>query len=169
MILDENMENVDENDNEFFDEAMERLDLSKEAFSKIHQDYKDDVSFGLLGVQWTAETLGRRKRDNRTVAVFNKCVPMIRHVVNSNMQNPPAIVVRPISNDKKEESDIIEGIVRNSEDKIYPGQQVDIEELPFECELHHFKAEGFGIETCDFVITRELVKQYRINGDKLIY
>lgn len=111
-MIDEN-ENVEVDD--FFDDAMEKLELSKNAFNQIHQDYKDDVSFGLLGVQWTAETLGRRKRDNRTVAVFNKCVPMIRHVVNSNMQNPPAITVRPLSNDKKEESDIIEGIVRHIE------------------------------------------------------
>lgn len=120
MILDENMENEYENSDinseaDFFDEAMERLELSKNAFNQIHQDYKDDVSFGLLGVQWTADTLGRRKRDNRTVAVFNKCVPMIRHVVNSNMQNPPAITVRPLSNDKKEESEVIEGIVRHIE------------------------------------------------------
>lgn len=124
--MDENeniLENLEENfeetafDEDFFEDAMERLQLSKDAFTNIYQDYKDDISFGLLGQQWSGETLGRRKRDNRTVAVFNKCVPMIRHVVNSNMQNPPAITVRPISNNKKEESDIIEGIVRHIENE----------------------------------------------------
>ena len=62
---------------------------------------------------------------------------------------------------------VLEGIVRNSEDTIYPQQETGIEELPYECELHHFKANGYIIETCNFIITRDIVKQYRINGDEI--
>ena len=62
---------------------------------------------------------------------------------------------------------VLEGIVRNSEDIIYPQQETGIEELPHECELHHFEADNYIIETCNFVITRDIVKQYRITGDKI--
>lgn len=60
-----------------------------------------------------------------------------------------------------------EGIIRDSEDTIYPQQNTGIEELPYECEAHHFRAAGFKIETCSFVITRDFVKQFRTTGDKI--
>ena len=62
---------------------------------------------------------------------------------------------------------VLEGIVRDSEDTIYPQQETGIDELPYECELHHFKANGYIIETCNFVITRNIIKQYRTTGDKI--
>lgn len=62
---------------------------------------------------------------------------------------------------------VLEGIVRDSEDIIYPQQETGIEELPYECELHHFKAKGYVIETCNFVLTREEVKKNRTTGDKI--
>ena len=61
-----------------------------------------------------------------------------------------------------------EGILGNSEDTIYPGQTTGIKELPSEIELHHFKANGYRIETCNFVITRDIVKQFRTSGDRII-
>lgn len=60
-----------------------------------------------------------------------------------------------------------EGIVSNSEETICPRQTTGIEELPFECELHHFKANGYRIEICNFTITREFVIKNRTNGDKI--
>lgn len=63
---------------------------------------------------------------------------------------------------------VLEGIVRNSEDTIYPSQETGIVDLPYECELHHFKAEGYIIETCNFIITRDIVKQNRTSGDRII-
>lgn len=62
---------------------------------------------------------------------------------------------------------ILDGIIRNSEDIIYPSQETGINELPSECEAHHFKCDGYKIEICDFTITREFVKKYRTTGDKL--
>lgn len=61
-----------------------------------------------------------------------------------------------------------EGILSHNEDVIYPGQTTGIKELPSECELHHFKAEGYRIETCNFSITRNTVRAFRLNGDTLI-
>ena len=52
-----------------------------------------------------------------------------------------------------------EGIITNSEDTIYPGQNTGIAELPYECDAHHFKVPGYGIEIYDFYITREMVLQ----------
>lgn len=62
---------------------------------------------------------------------------------------------------------IEDGILSHSEDTIYPGQTTGIKELPNEVELHHFKADGYRIETCAFVITRDIVKQFRTTGDKI--
>lgn len=47
-----------------------------------------------------------------------------------------------------------EGIIRNSEDKIYPRQNTDIEDLPYECEAHHFQVEGYTIELIQLEITK---------------
>jgi len=70
---------------------------------------------------------------------------------------------------KDAEGQIVEeDVVNNSEATIYPGQTTGIPELPFECELHHFKAEGYTIEVCSFTITRDIVKKYRTTGDKLV-
>jgi hypothetical protein len=77
-----------------------------------------------------------------------------------------AIVEFNKSSQKKGEI-VLEGIVRNSEDTIYPQQETGIEDLPYECELHHFESKGYIIETCNFVITRDIVKQYRTSGDKI--
>ena len=37
------------------------------------------------------------------------------------------------------------GIIRNSEDTIYPQQNTGIEELPYECEAHHFKSTDYEL------------------------
>jgi hypothetical protein len=65
-------------------------------------------------------------------------------------------------------NDIIEeGIVRDSEDRIYHQQTTDIKELPFECELHHFKAKGYTLKQFNFDIPFEVVLKYRTTGDKI--
>ena len=47
------------------------------------------------------------------------------------------------------------GIIRDSEDTIYPGQNTGIEELPSECEAHKFKSDEYTIDIYKFSITRE--------------
>jgi len=39
---------------------------------------------------------------------------------------------------------VIEGIIRESEDNIYPGRS-GIEELPIECEAHHFRNKDYEL------------------------
>jgi len=62
---------------------------------------------------------------------------------------------------------VLEGIIRNTEDTIYPQQETGIEELPYECEAHHFRSENYKIEMCNFVITRDFVRKNRTTGDKI--
>ena len=70
--------------------------------------------------------------------------------------------------DSQTRGEIIEdGILGENEETIYPGQTTGIKELPFECEVHHFKVPGYRIEMCKFSITREMVKKFRISGDKI--
>ncbi len=66
-----------------------------------------------------------------------------------------ALAYRIIRLDNKEV--IMSGIVRNSEDNIYPAQEIgymldEFPELPYEVELHHFKVKGLKLETHPFVI-----------------
>jgi len=48
-----------------------------------------------------------------------------------------------------------EGIIRSSEDTIYPGQNANNSDLPYECEAHHFKAVGYRLNLYSFSISRE--------------
>jgi hypothetical protein len=53
---------------------------------------------------------------------------------------------------------LIEGIVRDSEDTIYPSQDEsylleEFPDLPSQVELHHFKVKGLVMETKNFTIT----------------
>lgn len=58
------------------------------------------------------------------------------------------------------EGDIVEeGIIKDSEDTIYPAQTTGIEELPFECEAHHFKCDGYKLEGFYFNISRGEIYQ----------
>ena len=56
-----------------------------------------------------------------------------------------------------------EGILSHNEDVITPGQNTGIKELPSECELHHFKAEGYHIYTFEFDIPYDELKRYDVS------
>lgn len=59
---------------------------------------------------------------------------------------------------------ILQGILRNSEDSIYPAQEEpylleEFPDLPHECEFHHFKVKGLVAEGFYFSTTvSELLK-----------
>jgi hypothetical protein len=62
-----------------------------------------------------------------------------------------------------------EGIIRNSEDTIYPGENTGlIDELPSECEAHKFKAKGYKINICNFTIGNKTIVHFRTTGDRII-
>lgn len=53
------------------------------------------------------------------------------------------------------------GIIRNSEDVIYPQQNTGIEELPYECEAHHFRSENYELYGWEFDIPFNDLVSYR--------
>lgn len=63
---------------------------------------------------------------------------------------------------KKDNKIVLEGIIKDAEDTICPQQETDIEELPFECEAHHFKSENYNLLGFYFNIPREEINKYRI-------
>lgn len=64
---------------------------------------------------------------------------------------------------------LFEGIVRNTEDNIYPAQEEpyllnEFPDLPFECELHHFKVKGLSVLVVPFEIEfDEIIRHHRKN------
>lgn len=58
---------------------------------------------------------------------------------------------------------VLEGIIRNAEDTIYPRQETAIVTLPFECEAHHFKSFEYTLEGWEIELTRDDVKRLRAN------
>lgn len=69
--------------------------------------------------------------------------------------------------DMETEEIVDEGIIRNSEDTIYPGQNTGIDELPSECEAHHFQVKGYGILLLNFSISRDDLFMCMPAGTKL--
>ena len=53
------------------------------------------------------------------------------------------------------------GIIRDSEDTIYPRQNTGIEELPFECEAHHFSSNNYELYGWKFDIPFSELVLYR--------
>lgn len=67
------------------------------------------------------------------------------------------------SNFSQKEGNIVEeGIIRDAEDTVYPRQNTGIKELPYECEAHHFRADGYKLEGFYFDITRQEIYQNRL-------
>lgn len=58
---------------------------------------------------------------------------------------------------------IDDGIIRDSEDTIYPSQNTGNYELPYECEAHHFNQEGYRLSGFYFDIPVEVLEQFKIN------
>lgn len=62
---------------------------------------------------------------------------------------------------------LLEGLLRHSEDKIYPAQDEPylLDEFPnllYECEAHHFQCEGLEINTFDFCIPVKELAKYKV-------
>lgn len=53
---------------------------------------------------------------------------------------------------------VLEGIIRDSEDTIFPAQYTGIEDLPYECEVHKFRAKGYTIEINNFSVDKSQLK-----------
>lgn len=53
-----------------------------------------------------------------------------------------------------------DGIIRYSEDIIYPGQNTGIDALPSECEAYHFNIPGYYIQLVTVDIPVEVLLKY---------
>lgn len=62
----------------------------------------------------------------------------------------------------KTSNTILEGIIKDPEDTIYPQQETGIKELPYECEAHHFQAKGYSIIGFNIDIPIEDIHKYKI-------
>lgn len=101
---------------EFFDDILEKLRTSKDAFDEIYRKQKDDIKFSLLGDQWESTQIASRKVEKRTTRVFNKLSKNVRYVVNSALKNAPTIKIHPITTDK-DVAEYMTGIVSQIEDQ----------------------------------------------------
>lgn len=57
---------------------------------------------------------------------------------------------------------VSDGIITDSEATIYPAQDTGNNELPYECEAHHFRAEGYKLEGFYFDIPFDVIEYYRL-------
>lgn len=62
---------------------------------------------------------------------------------------------------------VLQNIVKDYECTIHPQQETRIRRLPYKCKLHKFKSKGYRIRFCTFNITRDYVKNNRIEGSEL--
>ena len=102
---------------DIFKEAIENYSNAKESWKEIFDESIEDREFGLFGDQWDPKLEILRRRENRTVAVFNKCAPNIRFVVNNALRDCPAIKVSPKDSSKNDEAEAIADIVRMIENE----------------------------------------------------
>ncbi len=58
---------------------------------------------------------------------------------------------------------VTEGIIRNAEDTIFPQQDTGIDELPYECEAHHFSHTNYQLQGFYISMTEELCERRRLN------
>lgn len=63
--------------------------------------------------------------------------------------------------DATDSSVVDEGIIRNSEDMIFPGQNTGLSDLPSEVECHHFKVPGYKITGWTITLNRDIVRRLR--------
>lgn len=57
---------------------------------------------------------------------------------------------------------ISNGIITDSEATIYPAQNTGNNELPYECEAHHFRVKGYRLNGFYFDIPFEVLDSYRL-------
>lgn len=62
---------------------------------------------------------------------------------------------------------VLEGVATSSHEIIYPQHNADNKDLPVECPINGFHAEGYTIEVTSFHVDRETAKRRRTTGDHL--
>ncbi len=119
--------------------AMDRFQLSAEAFSEIRESSLDDVNFS-LGQQWPTTVLVDRNRDNRIALTMDHTGQYLKQISNEQRQQRPAAQINPVGNNADNETaEVIQGIVRHIE----VNSEADIaDDMAFDQMLRG----GFGFE-----------------------
>lgn len=127
---------------DYFESIMDKFESSRDMYSSIHESWREDVEFALLGRQWDADKERRRKNENRTTKVYNKCSVFVNYVVNQSIKNTPTI--KTISNgvSNKEVNKIIDGLIKHI-------QMKSNAETKYNSALQDAVAGGIGILKVD--------------------
>lgn len=100
-----------------WERARKRWQLGHDVDDQNRKDAAKDIRFVWeKGAQWPEKIRLSREAEDRPCLEINQLPQYIKHVVNDERENRPAIRVRPVSNDAtKEIADIYEGHVRQIE------------------------------------------------------
>ena len=85
----------EEEKDEFLKTALRRYSDICEYTDQLRQEFVDDIRFK-AGQQWPEGQAQERQRDERPMQTINRIDNFINTVVNSGLQNPPSIKVRPV-------------------------------------------------------------------------
>lgn len=106
----------DDDQEKFIAEAREKFLLAVEKEKDNRELALEDIKFGLLGEQWSAEDIEARRREGKPTLTINKFPAHIRQVVNDARQNKPTIRARPVDDySDPETAEILNGLIRNIE------------------------------------------------------
>ncbi len=107
---------ADKDPEEFMKRVRELFVLSVERHKENRTRAKEDIEFSLLGEQWDAADVEKRRKKGKPCITVNKLPPFIHQVVNDGRQNRPAIRVRPVDdNADPQTAEILNGLIRNIE------------------------------------------------------
>src|ERR1700722_11574238 len=102
-------------DDQFLQVALERFELSRNAFNNIRLEMEQDWRFA-AGEQWDQEIQNQRRAQGRPCLTINRVDGFLAHAVNNMRQSRPAIKIDPIGDGADEDdANIREGLIRHIE------------------------------------------------------
>lgn len=120
-------------------EALEQFEESQSASDRNRREAHDDIVFSRLAEQWPEEIKKQRQAEGRPCLTINRCLPLIRQVVNDARQNTPAITVSPAdSGADVDTAEVINGLVRS----IQNGRRKA--DIAYDTAIEHAVSGGFG-------------------------
>lgn len=120
-------------------EALEQFEESQSASDRNRKEAHDDIVFSRLAQQWPDEIVKQRMAEGRPCLTINRCLPLIRQVVNDARQNTPAITVSPAdSGADVDTAEVINGLVRS----IQNGRRKA--DIAYDTAIEHAVSGGFG-------------------------
>jgi len=120
-------------------EALEQFEESQAASDRNRREAHDDIVFSRLAQQWPDEIVKQREAEGRPCLTINRCLPLIRQVVNDARQNTPSIEVSPVDSGADiDTANVIGGLVR----RIQNGRRKA--DIAYDTAIEHAVSGGFG-------------------------